>query len=59
MARFFEFFTVFHLSLTFFRPEVPFKGHAKLYGIELQDNSNPLNHLTKAKALVESHLESL
>ena len=27
--------------------------------IELQDSSNPLNHLTKTKALVESHLESL
>ena len=35
------------------------KGHAKSYGIELQDSSNPLNHLTKTKALVESHLESL
>ena len=35
------------------------KGHAKSYGIELQDNSNPLNHFTKTKELVESHLESL
>ena len=35
------------------------KGHAKSYGIELQDNLNPLNHFTKTKALVESHLESL
>ena len=34
------------------------KGHAKSYGIELQDNLNPLNHFTKTKALVESHLES-
>ena len=25
MARFFAFFTLFHLSLPFFRPEVPFK----------------------------------
>ena len=25
MARFFAFVTLFHLSLTFFRPEVPFK----------------------------------
>ena len=25
MACFFAFFTLFHLSLTFFRPEVPFK----------------------------------
>ena len=25
MARLFAFFTLFHLSLTFFRPEVPFK----------------------------------
>ena len=35
------------------------KGHAKSYGIELQDNLNPLNHFTKTKALVKSHLESL
>ena len=35
------------------------KGHAKSYGIELQDNLNPLNHFTKTKALVESHSESL
>ena len=35
------------------------KGHAKSYGIELQDNLNPLNHFTKTRALVESHLENL
>ena len=35
------------------------KGHAKSYGIELQDNLNTLNHLTKAKVLVESHLKDL
>ena len=35
------------------------KGHAKLYGIELQDNLNPLNHFTKTKTLVKSHLEDL
>ena len=35
------------------------QGHAKSYGIELQDNLNPLNHFTKTKALVESHLENL
>ena len=35
------------------------KGHATSYGIELQDNLNPLNHFTKTKALVESHFESL
>ena len=35
------------------------KGHAKSYGIELQDNLNPLNHFTKTKALDESHLEDL
>ena len=35
------------------------KGHAKSYGIELQDNLNPLNHFTKTKALVESHLKGL
>ena len=27
--------------------------------MELQDNLNPLNHFTKTKALVESHLENL
>ena len=26
MARFFAFFTLFHLSLTFFLPEVPFNN---------------------------------
>ena len=35
------------------------KEHAKSYDIELQDNLNPLNHFTKTKALVESHLENL
>ena len=35
------------------------KGHAKSYGIELQDNLNPLNPFTKTKALVKSHLEDL
>ena len=34
-------------------------GHAKSYDIELQDNLNPLNHFTKTKALVKSHLEDL
>ena len=29
MARFLAFFTLFHLSLTFFRPEVPFN---KIHG---------------------------
>ena len=35
------------------------KGHAKSYDIKLQDNLNPLNHFTKTKTLVESHLENL
>ena len=35
------------------------KGHEKSYGIELQDNLNPLNHFTKTEALVKSHLEDL
>ena len=35
------------------------KGHATSYDIELQDNLNPLNHFTKTKALVKSHLEDL
>ena len=36
-----------------------FKGHAKSYGIELQDNLNLLNHFTKTRPLIESHLEDL
>ena len=35
------------------------KGQAKSYGIELLDNLNPLNHFTKTRALVKSHLENL
>ena len=35
------------------------KGHAKSYGTELLHNSNPLNHFTKTKTLVKSHLENL
>ena len=35
------------------------KGHAKSYGIELQDNLDPLNHFTETKVLVESNLEDL
>ena len=35
------------------------KGHAKSYGIELLDNWNPLNHFTKTKTLVKSHLVNL
>ena len=35
------------------------RTHGKSYDIELQDNLNPLNHLTKTKAFVESHLENL
>ena len=35
------------------------KRHAKSYGIELQDNLNPLNNFTKTRALIESHLENL
>ena len=35
------------------------KGHAKSYGIELQDNLNPLNHFTKTRPSIESLLEDL
>ena len=35
------------------------KGHAKSYEVEIQDNLNPLNHLTKTKEVVESHLKDL
>ena len=36
-----------------------FKGHAKSYEIELQDNLNPLNHFTMTRPQTESHLEDL
>ena len=41
MARFFAFFTLFHLSLTFFRPEVPFKPFQYLLalGAEIERDS--------------------
>ena len=35
------------------------KGHAKSYEVEIQDNLKPLNHFTKTKVLVESHLKDL
>ena len=35
------------------------KNHAKSYEIKLQDNLNPLNHFTKTRPLIESHLEDL
>ena len=35
------------------------KGHAKSYWIEIQNYLNPLDHFTKTKAFVESHLKSL
>ena len=35
------------------------KGHAKSYQIEIQNYLNPLDHFTKTKAFIESHLESL
>ena len=35
------------------------KGHAKSYEIELLDNLNPLNHFTKTRPQIESHLEDL
>ena len=35
------------------------KNHTKSYEIELQDNLNPLNHFTKTRPLIESHLEDL
>ena len=36
-----------------------FKNHAKSYEIELQNNLNPLNHFTKTRPLIKSHLEDL
>ena len=35
------------------------KGHAKSYGIEIQDYLHPLDHFIKTKAFIETHLESL
>ena len=35
------------------------KGHAKSYEIELQDNLKPLNHFTKTRPQIESHLVDL
>ena len=35
------------------------KIHEKLYGIELQNNLNPLNHFKKTRPSIESHLEDL
>ena len=35
------------------------KGHAKSFGIGIQDYLNPLDHFTKTKVFIESHLESL
>ena len=44
MARFSSFFTLFHLSLTFFRPEVPFK---------------PIFHQVESRVLISFHTYSL
>ena len=38
---------------------IALKGHAKSYGIEIQDYLDPSNHFAKTRALVESHLENL
>ena len=35
------------------------KGHAAPYTIEIQDSLDPLNHFTKTKEVVESHLKDL
>ena len=35
------------------------KGHVKSYEIEIQDDLYPLNHFTKTKLLVKSHLSDL
>ena len=35
------------------------KGHAESYTIEIQDSLDPLNHFTKTKEVVESHLKDL
>ena len=35
------------------------KGHTASYTIEIKDNLDPMNHLTKTKEVVESHLKDL
>ena len=35
------------------------KGHTASYTIEIQDNLDPMNHFTKPKEVVESHLNDL
>ena len=35
------------------------KGHTASYTIEIQDSLGPLNHFTKIKEVVESHLKAL
>ena len=35
------------------------KGHTASYMIEIQDNLDPMNHFTKTKEVVESHLKDL
>ena len=46
MARFLAFFTLFHLSLIFFRPEVPFKIIlVSLKLIALKSVQSTLSHL--------------
>ena len=50
MARCFAFFTLFHLSLTFFRPEVPFNGASVFCNcspdVQLADSRNIFTCLT-------------
>ena len=45
MARLFTFFTLFHLSLTFFRPEVSFKSLAKNYS-PMNFTAGPYSNMT-------------
>ena len=51
MARFFAFFTLFHLSLTYFRPEVPFN--------ESNGIIDTKNYIPEQTSLKQSELESL
>ena len=56
MAPFFSFFMLFHLSLTFFRPEVPFKKLTKSQLIKLllkQEAQKPSNSLNKLEEIIK------
>ena len=56
MARFLPFFTLFHLSLTFFRPEVPFKLPQQIIYCPKSNLSESPNHFKYRKNILISRL---